>query len=122
AARSTCGKPGSVTCCRTNTAGRTKCAVKKDGQHCSPPTDGTACVGSYATCCDACTETGCATTTTSPPIGTCSFKRTPCFSDSDCDIPGTCAFGGGSAGQPICFQKCDTNVDCPTGSCFWSGE
>src|SRR5262249_6005819 len=72
ASRSTCGKPGAVTCCVTKPNG-TKCKIKRDAAHC-PATAG-ACVGGYASCCDACTSTGCAptsstsTTTTTVPSG-----------------------------------------------------
>ena len=60
AARSTCGKPGFVTCCRTTAAGATKCSTKSSATSCKAPTGGTACVGSFASCCDACTTGGCA--------------------------------------------------------------
>ena len=59
AAKSTCGKSGFVTCCRTNSAGVTKCSTKSSGTACTPPKLGTACVGTHPSCCDACTATGC---------------------------------------------------------------
>src|SRR5881296_212949 len=46
-ARSTCGKPGFVTCCRTTVGGTTKCSVKRDAAHCRPPAGGSSCVGSF---------------------------------------------------------------------------
>jgi hypothetical protein len=60
AARSICGKSGFVTCCRTKANGVTKCSTKSSGDRCNPPKGGTACVGTKASCCDACTESGCA--------------------------------------------------------------
>lgn len=60
AARSTCGKPGFVTCCRTKATGVTKCSTKSSADRCTPPAGGTACVGQFSSCCDACTPTGCA--------------------------------------------------------------
>ena len=60
AARSTCGKPGFVTCCRTTSKGTTKCSTKSGADKCKPPKGGTACAGIFASCCDACTATGCA--------------------------------------------------------------
>lgn len=60
AARSTCGKPGFVTCCRTDKNGNTKCSTKKDATKCTAPKGGTACVGTQSSCCDACTTSGCA--------------------------------------------------------------
>jgi hypothetical protein len=60
AAKSTCGKPGFVTCCRTSSKGTTKCSTKSDAALCKVPKNGSACVSSLSSCCDACTETGCA--------------------------------------------------------------
>ena len=60
AANSTCGKPGFVTCCRTTATGRTKCSIKASASECVAPKGGSACVGSFASCCDACTAGGCA--------------------------------------------------------------
>ena len=54
ASHSTCGKPGTVTCCLTTTKG-TKCKVKKDAAHCTAK-QGT--VGTCASCCDACPAPG----------------------------------------------------------------
>jgi hypothetical protein len=60
AAKSTCGKPGFVTCCRTKASGVTKCSTKSSAERCRPPRNGSACVGAFASCCDACTASGCA--------------------------------------------------------------
>jgi len=60
AANSTCGKPGFVTCCRTTATGTTSCSIKSSASHCVPPAGGSACVGNFASCCDACTAGGCA--------------------------------------------------------------
>src|SRR5262245_52067751 len=60
ASRSTCGKPGAVTCCRTKPDGATRCSTKRDASSCSPPVGGSACTGSFSSCCDACTDSGCA--------------------------------------------------------------
>jgi hypothetical protein len=60
AAKSTCGKPGFVTCCRTNAAGKTTCSTKPDASKCKAPNNGSACVSTFSSCCDACTATGCA--------------------------------------------------------------
>ena len=61
AARSTCGKPGFVTCCRTKASGTTKCSTKSSGDRCKAPKNGSACVSvGNASCCDACTASGCA--------------------------------------------------------------
>jgi len=63
AARSTCGKPGFVTCCRTTAKGVTKCSIKDGAGKCKAPKHGTATVGSHASCCDACTTTSCSVPT-----------------------------------------------------------
>jgi hypothetical protein len=59
AAKSTCGKPGFVTCCRTKSTGATKCSTKSSASKCVPPSGGSACVGNFSSCCDACTASGC---------------------------------------------------------------
>ena len=58
AARSTCGRDGFVTCCRTDAAGTTRCSTKRNADHCRPPKGGTACVGAASSCCDACSAGG----------------------------------------------------------------
>jgi len=51
AARSTCGKPGFVTCCQTTSAGLPKCKVTRDAEHCTQRAGCTS-------CCDACPAPG----------------------------------------------------------------
>src|SRR4029453_18598328 len=70
AAKSTCGKPGFVTCCRTNSKGKTKCSTKKDASKCKPPKNGSACVSAFSSCCDACTANGCTGGPTPTPAPT----------------------------------------------------
>jgi len=53
-ARSVCGKPGAVTCCRTNATGRQRCVVKSDAAHCTAPRGGSASLGVSENCYDAC--------------------------------------------------------------------
>lgn len=59
AARSTCGRPGFVTCCRTSAKGATKCSIKRSAALCKPRKGGTACVSVHPSCCGACSATGC---------------------------------------------------------------
>jgi hypothetical protein len=54
AARSTCGKPGAVTCCRIDRRGKVKCSTKSSAEKCKAPKGGQACVGTAASCCDSC--------------------------------------------------------------------
>jgi hypothetical protein len=54
ASKSTCGRPGAVTCCRTSRTGKTRCAIKRSAELCRPPAGGTASVGTEPSCCDAC--------------------------------------------------------------------
>jgi len=78
ARRSICGKPGFVTCCRTNAAGHTKCAVAPSAAKCTAPKGGRACVGAVPSCCDSCTASGCSgevTTTTAAGITTTTTAR-----------------------------------------------
>jgi hypothetical protein len=60
AARSTCGKPGAVACCRTKASGTTKCSIKANASACTAPSGGASCVSPLTSCLDACTTTGCA--------------------------------------------------------------
>src|SRR5215468_7979604 len=72
AKKSTCGKAGFVTCCRTTANGRTKCVVKPSAAKCTAPKGGSACVGTVPSCCESCAAGGCAaaTTTTTQPCAT----------------------------------------------------
>ena len=58
AAKSICGKPGAVTCCRTNRSGKTVCSIKSSAASCTAPRGGTSCASSRSSCIDACTATG----------------------------------------------------------------
>ncbi|HEY8516516.1 MAG TPA: hypothetical protein VIS07_13475 [Candidatus Binatia bacterium] len=68
--KSSCGRPGAVSCCRTNRQGKTTCTIVGNASRCKAPSGGSACVGQYASCCDACTATGCAPTPTPVPTPT----------------------------------------------------
>ena len=72
AKKSTCGKAGFVTCCRTTAKGSTKCVVKPSAAKCTAPKGGSACVGTVPSCCESCAAGGCAaaTTTTTRPCAT----------------------------------------------------
>src|SRR5262245_11479057 len=97
ASRSTCGRSGYVTCCRTN-QGRTRCVVKPDAAHCRAPAGGTACVGAFASCCDACATGGCVTTSTTTTTTTTTTLP-----------PGACEGGCGGTCPPGDFCT-STNV------------
>jgi hypothetical protein len=75
--KSTCGRPGAVSCCRTNKQGRTTCSIVGSAARCKAPSGGSACVGQFASCCDACTATGCAPTPTPVPTPTPQPTQTP---------------------------------------------
>lgn len=82
AAKSTCGKPGFVTCCTTDARGRTKCSIKKGADKCKAPRGGSSCVGFLSSCCDACGDGGCfppptPTPTVVPPTPTPTPVVTP---------------------------------------------
>jgi hypothetical protein len=66
AARSTCGKPGFVTCCITSEKG-TKCKTKRDEQHCI---DKGGVVSGCSSCCDACPAPGSGLSCEPPPSTT----------------------------------------------------
>jgi plastocyanin len=77
AKKSTCGRPGFVTCCRTTMHGSTKCSVKPSEANCTVPKGGSACVGALPSCCDSCTAGSCTgvTTTTTTPSPTTTTPR-----------------------------------------------
>lgn len=68
--RSTCGKPEALSCCKTNARGKTTCSIVRDASRCRAPRGGSACVGAYSSCCDACTSGGCAPAPTPVPTAT----------------------------------------------------
>ena len=71
AARSTCGKPGAVTCCLANQSGHghSKCSVTSSAGSCAAKGG---CAGNFSSCCDACAADGScnppATTTTTTTL------------------------------------------------------
>ena len=78
AKKSTCGAPGSITCCRTTAKGAMKCSVKSSAGKCAAPMGGSACVGAMPSCCDSCGAGSCgATTTTTPGATTTTTMRGP---------------------------------------------
>jgi len=102
ARRSTCGRPGAVTCC----GGAGQCAITSAAA-CTAP-GGSACAGDQPSCCDACAG-GCApvkttTTTTLPPSS--------CQTDKDCDD------GNGCSADRCVDGACQHECLCvgPTGS------
>jgi hypothetical protein len=118
ATRSTCWREGAVTCCRTTVKGVTKCSIKRDAGRCRAPSGGTACLGSDASCCDAC-PTGCpisttTTTTTTIPCRSFDCSGVSCppgevgvILRSQCGcapVPGC----GGSGG--VCGGNCPVDV------------
>ena len=122
ASRSTCGREGAASCCRTTAKGVTKCSIKRDAGRCRAPSGGTACLGSGSSCCDAC-PTGCpaSTTTTTIPCRTFDCSGLSCppgevgvilRSQCGCAPAPGC---GGSGG--VCGGNCP--VDVPTEGCHF---
>src|SRR5262249_18805544 len=72
AARSTCGKPGFVVCCRKKSDGTLKCSTKLDCTHCVAPDGGDACCSTETSCCGASgvSKTGACDAANSPPCAT----------------------------------------------------
>jgi hypothetical protein len=66
ASRSTCGKSGAVTCCRPRSNGVSRCKITTPDRC----TANGGCVGQYTSCCDACGQSGCATTSTTTTSST----------------------------------------------------
>jgi hypothetical protein len=120
AAQSTCGRPGFVTCCRTNARGVQTCSLKPSEAACKRPRGGTACVGNRTSCCDACGGATCpapaTTTTTSTAPGGVSSTTTTSTAPSmvnACDGRAFCAGGVCVVGTPAL---------CPDGTpALWLG-
>src|SRR5207247_97234 len=99
--QSTCGRPRALTCCRTDAHGHTKCCIKPRDAACRAPKGGSACIGTAASCCDACSSGTCAppeTTTTTlaqPPTTTTTAEATttttaqPTTSTTTTTVPAT---------------------------------
>jgi hypothetical protein len=112
AMKSTCGRPGRVTCCRATSSGETRCGISKSAEACVAKGG---CAGGPASCCDACTGSGCATTTSSttttttqPAICGNGITEAPeeCDGQSYCDASCLvihyslcCEYGGSICGQ-----------------------
>src|SRR5262245_44207246 len=121
ASRSTCGRTGYVSCCRTNSHGATRCSIKSSAAKCVPPRDGQACVGSFSSCCDACHDGGCVSPT---PPQACSGGSDPPQCGGSCppgtacvDNPGSggCVCTGTSCGEtafPQCGGVCPIGLAC----------
>src|SRR5438067_590261 len=143
ASNSTCGKPGFVTCCRTDAGGITSCSVVNKASNCTAPQGGTAQVGTQSSCCDACAGGGTTTTTTTTTGGACSactggvpghISFTTTVGSGECghlDADGTpnffplaCGglyFGGANVGVPLPSKVPDqgssiTNAACASGT------
>lgn len=100
--KSTCGKSGFVACCRTRKSGTTSCTRKRSADRCVAPRGGGACVGSFPSCCDACTSSGCATSSTT--------ATTTTTSTTTITAPACGTFGApcGSCGDGQCMHRCDS--------------
>jgi hypothetical protein len=110
ASKSTCGRPGGVTCLQTASRG-TKCSIKKDASKCAAPGS---CIGAVASCCDA--AAGCAggttTATTAPPASCGDGSVGP---GETCDPPGSLTCPPGSAtGAFLCNGDCTCPSSPPT--------
>ena len=108
ASRSTCGRPGFVTCCRTNSQGVTRCAIKSSASACVAPRGGSRCVGERVSCCDACAASGCAstvTTTTTPGATTTTTLTATSTSTTSTTFP-ACSELLGHCGASSCSGAC----------------
>jgi plastocyanin len=110
AAKSTCGRPGFVTCCRSTLEGGQTCGIKPSAVACKVPKGGTACVGDQPSCCDACGGATCpppatSTTSTSTTLGPTTPTGMPAGSSSTTT----------TSTQPPLLE-CLADADCPAGN------
>lgn len=104
--KSTCGRPGSVTCCRTTARGTRRCAVKRSPSRCTAPRGGSACISDYASCCDSCGASGCNFRPTPTPLPTPTVPPMPEFCQEQIGLPSlaTVPFSTGQ-GSPDCASN-----------------
>src|SRR5207249_4707257 len=93
---STCGKPGVVTCCRTDAGGITSCSVVNKAGNCTAPQGGTAQVGTQSSSCDAdaCAAGGTPTTTTTTTTPTPTTTTTTTIATTTTTTSTTTTTGG----------------------------
>jgi hypothetical protein len=119
-AKSTCGRPGAVTCCREVFVGAPSCTIKRDASKCTPPKGGTATIGTEPSCCDACPRKTSCTTTTGVPCG--GPRPGSCPTGQQCQEtgPGNFACVGpavpcaDAGGDPVCglAAPCPAGMQC----------
>src|SRR5438552_10905694 len=110
AAKSTCRKSGSVTCCRTTATGVQTCRVKRSAAACKAPKGSSACAGDMPSCCDACGGTTCPTVTTTTTATSTTVRRTT-----------TTTTGATSTTAPTCVPtggSCTMSTQCCSHSCY----
>ena len=117
ASRSTCGRPGAVTCC-TFKHGVQRCRVRRDAAHCY---DGGGTVGACPSCCDACggscppPPAACGHRTGGACLGECPPATPICA-----NVGGDCQCVAGSAPcGPVGSFECDGT--CPPGEACLPG-
>jgi len=123
AAKSTCGKPGFVSCCVTKN-GVTKCKISKDSATCAAKGGS---VGNCPSCCDACTPGGCPTngTTTTATATTTTTTSTTVCSQMGVVLKGSLTATAGrfnynlTIGLPGANSACNTNFP-GTHACTYS--
>jgi len=113
AVRSTCGRPGTVACCRSTAAGADRCRLV-DPSRCTPSAGGGACIASVASCCDACADASCTPVTTST---TTTVPTKACAVDTDCDDGNGCSVdrcvGGTCRHECVCVGPAGGVSCCP---------
>ena len=134
AARSTCGRPSAVRCCRTDASGVTHCQTVRGAAACRAPRGGSVCVGTTSN--GSCAADPCGSLTSTPagvPVSTtitsttttttqaqtqCCVRSSPMGAFLPCMLltPAECsAQGGQDVGPGSCSPKpCPPGVPIPT--------
>jgi len=129
ASKSTCGKPGSVTCCRTN-SGESKCKTMRSAAACQ---DKGGIFGTCMSCCDACasgTGPSCPVTSTTTPTtgGQCCLPSSFCgpyevcqvMDGAACNAAGGVQVGPGDCNEPRPCERATTTT--PPSACCVDGQ
>src|SRR5438034_1024172 len=108
AARSTCGRPSAVRCCRTDASGVTHCQTVRRAAACRAPRGGSVCVGTTSN--GSCAADPCGSLASTPagvPVSTTTTSTTTTTTEVQKQCCGSA--GGAFVGECVAETACDAN-------------